>query len=169
MSKQCSIVGCRLDSPRFISGYCRVHYNRIRRTGSPGPLTKRGDIKRECSIDDCHETATPSGACRRHWHKVVQPDRAKGQSLKKYGLDEKSYKEILTSQGGHCAICPSTAPDKSGRWTYFPVDHDHKCCPGRGSCGKCIRGLVCDRCNLVLGKVGDDIGLLLSMVAYLKE
>ena len=31
------------------------------------------------------------------------------------------------------------------------------------------RGWLCERCNLVLGKVGDDSGLLRKMIAYLKQ
>lgn len=27
------------------------------------------------------------------------------------------------------------------------VDHDHKCCSGDKSCGKCVRGILCPGCN----------------------
>jgi len=60
----------------------------------------------------------------------------------KMTLDE--YDAILESQGGHCALCPKT-PEEDGR--RLSVDHDHACCPGRETCGKCIRGLLCYICN----------------------
>jgi hypothetical protein len=49
------------------------------------------------------------------------------------------------------------------------IDHDHACCPGRISCGKCIRGLLCNRCNRALGLLGDSIELLKKMIAYLEQ
>jgi hypothetical protein len=31
------------------------------------------------------------------------------------------------------------------------IDHDHTCCPGERSCGKCIRGVLCMQCNTNIG------------------
>lgn len=33
------------------------------------------------------------------------------------------------------------------------VDHDHDCCPGGWSCGRCVRGLICSECNVLEGKI----------------
>ncbi len=70
----------------------------------------------------------------------------------KYSLEE--YKEMHNLQKGKCAICKEV-PDKKLR-----VDHDHK----TGS----FRGLLCDRCNRVLGFINDDISILESAVHYLE-
>jgi hypothetical protein len=63
------------------------------------------------------------------------------------------YEETLASQGGHCALCDSI-PASDRR---FQVDHDHNCCPTdkthRKTCGKCVRGLLCEACNTELGSL----------------
>jgi hypothetical protein len=49
------------------------------------------------------------------------------------------------------------------------VDHDHTCCPGKKSCGKCIRGFLCRACNSFIGLAKDNITTLENAVKYLKE
>lgn len=50
------------------------------------------------------------------------------------------------------------------------VDHNHSCCPGRKSCGKCVRGILCRRCNRVLGLLNENPLLLPSyLLEYLKK
>lgn len=84
----------------------------------------------------------------------------------KFGITVEKYEEMLAAQGGKCAVCGTNDP--GGRWgTAFPIDHDHSCCPGPKSCGKCIRGLVCSPCNVGLGAFGDDVDRLMAAAAYL--
>ncbi len=66
--------------------------------------------------------------------------------------------------GYNCAICKRKPSNKP-----LSIDHNHACCPGGKTCGKCIRGLLCRRCNTVLGLVNDDASILLSALKYLEE
>lgn len=61
---------------------------------------------------------------------------------KAYDLTVEQYQKLVDAQDGVCAICDQ--PPKKNR---LHVDHDHSCCPGKVSCGKCIRGLLCTSCN----------------------
>ena len=89
----------------------------------------------------------------------LHPER----SLARHHVSFEKYADMLEKQNGVCAVCGKV--DTKQR---LSIDHDHKHCAGQYSCGKCIRGLLCNRCNRVLGKVGDSIELLLSFVNYLK-
>ena len=83
-----------------------------------------------------------------------------------YGINEEDYESILASQGGGCGICGSVTP---GARRTFAVDHDHACCPGAKSCGKCVRGLLCQKCNIGLGHFMDSPERLRSAAEYLER
>lgn len=70
-----------------------------------------------------------------------------------YGITTAQYESLLERQSGRCATCrePETARHQNGTIKRLAVDHDHACCPGQKSCGKCIRGLLCQRCNVAAG------------------
>ena len=48
-------------------------------------------------------------------------------------------------------------------------DHDHKCCSGVKTCGKCIRGLLCSHCNRALGLLKEDRYRIQGLVLYLDK
>jgi hypothetical protein len=83
-----------------------------------------------------------------------------------YNLSMERYEEILANQGGVCGICGST---ESGQTEWFEVDHDHACCDRKGSCGLCVRGLLCTGCNSGLSRFRDDPALLRSAADYLEN
>jgi hypothetical protein len=78
-----------------------------------------------------------------------------------YGITQEQFEVKIREQDGKCAICykPLTRPD---------VDHDHTCCPGKKSCGKCTRGILCHGCNTFIGLAGDSIEILSNAIQYLK-
>jgi len=47
------------------------------------------------------------------------------------------------------------------------IDHDHNCCPEGKSCSKCRRGLIHNKCNLLLGHAEDSVGILAKAISYL--
>jgi len=83
----------------------------------------------------------------------------------KYTLTKDQYDALLQAQGGGCAICGTDKP--GNRALLLNVDHDHACCPGHKSCGKCVRGLLCARCNVGLGAFSDNPDRMVAAAAYL--
>lgn len=82
-----------------------------------------------------------------------------------HGISIEKFNNFLKEQNGVCSICKE--PSEQGK--TFHVDHDHKCCPGRASCGKCIRGLLCESCNRGLGQFKDSIERLKSAILYIEN
>lgn len=100
-----------------------------------------------------------------NWKKATPRDRLRQRLMREYGIPLDRYEAMLLAQGGTCAVC--RRPEGDARRRNLAVDHDHACCPGTRSCGKCIRGLLCSRCNLVAGLMEDDAKRLMAMVTYL--
>ena len=71
----------------------------------------------------------------------------------RYKLTPESYKAMFEAQGSCCKLCRRAVK-------RYVVDHDHACCPGRQSCGRCVRGILCVPCNAGLGfieKMGFEV------------
>ncbi|WP_406164266.1 endonuclease VII domain-containing protein [Streptomyces canus] len=85
--------------------------------------------------------------------------------LTNYNVTPERFAAMLEAQGGVCAVC--LAADGSGR--ELSVDHDHRCCSGPRSCGRCVRGLLCTRCNLGLGRLGDSSNRVGAALQYLRH
>lgn len=82
-----------------------------------------------------------------------------------YNLTTDKYLAIYEAQGGRCAICRRA----TGVKRKLSVDHDHACCSGPISCGRCIRSLLCSSCNKLLGHIRDDLETAERIVHYLMD
>lgn len=94
----------------------------------------------------------------RAWTAVNREKRQDAHLRKTFGVSLEWYRETLEKQGG-CAICDTQEP--GGRDHRFHVDHDHKT-------GK-VRGLLCNKCNLMVGLSKDDPDILRKAAAYLEK
>jgi len=92
-----------------------------------------------------------------------------------YNITAEKYWNIFNEQHGLCAMClkPETVIRTLKVYGIVTttkrlcVDHDHSCCRGAKSCGKCIRGLLCHHCNTTLGSARDNIQTLQNGINYL--
>jgi hypothetical protein len=75
-----------------------------------------------------------------------------------YGIGPEKFDSMRRSQNYGCAICKILESECK---KSLCVDHDHKS-------GK-VRGLLCNKCNLLLGKANDNIETLQSSIDYLKR
>jgi hypothetical protein len=98
------------------------------------------------------------------WAKDHSERDALGRKNRFYKID---FNGMWEKQGGLCSICSNPMLPKGKTAKSVVVDHDRKCCPGRGSCGKCVRGLVHSRCNIVLGVIESEGSTVEAAQKYL--
>lgn len=81
--------------------------------------------------------------------------------LKEYGINLEEFNKMLIKQNYKCKICgkEETKQFKNTKWK-LSVDHCHKT-------GK-VRGLLCAKCNIALGKFEEKEHLFLNAIKYLK-
>lgn len=184
----CSFDSCGL--PQNAKGLCVSHYAQ---QNAGRPLTalystqrKRGTLalrdalgRKECA--GCKEWHDPSDFgpsqkntdglrsdcrfCRQASYAANRDKIIEARVLRHFNITIAERDRMLDQQGGVCATCKTDEPGVKG-WV---IDHDHACCPESGrSCGECVRGILCSRCNLTLGLLNDDLAILDSMKHYLR-
>ncbi len=79
----------------------------------------------------------------------------------KYGISAAQFAEKLLAQGGKCACCGTPFEFEGVRNTRPCVDHNHTTNE--------VRDLLCGKCNLAAGNVGDSSTKAEQLAAYLKK
>jgi hypothetical protein len=125
--------------------------------------TSRPKLCKRCGAEKTYKrTDSPTlrcATCKRQEATVV------------HGLTLERYEAMLAAQGGVCAICKRPETIKvHGKVVAMSIDHDHNCCPTRGrSCRRCVRGLLCRRCNILIGFLRNSVELLPAIAAYFQN
>ena len=94
-------------------------------------------------------------------NKILQHQRILiNKRLKRaFDISIEDYEKILNEQENKCAICKTSHP--GGHYQRFAVDHSHDTCE--------IRGLLCSRCNIGIGKFEESIEIFNSAIEYLQN
>ena len=99
-------------------------------------------------------------ACKKKYDKIHH-------KLKYFNMSIKDFEKLLEEQNQRCAICGRDFNELFRKYNNKTtvrtprIDHDHKT-------GK-IRGILCNRCNMLLGRCVDNSYILIKAVNYLKE
>lgn len=175
---KCSFDGCgRAVGTAWL---CAGHYEQKCRGDALRPIRQNSSVGSNagrCSFDGCRNGAKVGGLCGSHYDlkrsgRGLRPLKHWGTGTsdrdrylrRAYSITATDYAAMLETQGNVCAACGGV--NESGR--ALAVDHDHACCPeSASSCGNCIRGLLCDACNLAAGQARDDANRLRALADYL--
>lgn len=88
------------------------------------------------------------------------PDKVKNQKLKyAYGITLLEFNQKLKKQNNFCKICNKSLLNLDSKKIH--VDHDHK--TGR------VRGILCHKCNSLLGLCNDNKIVLENAISYLNK
>lgn len=155
---QCESCKQEFNPKKKTQVYCcyecyRVGYNKQRRE-----RYATDDVYRSNHLKQCRKSYEKNSA---NWNRDKYNTFAY-RIKHKYNLTVEEYEAMLKNQGGLCAICKT-------KNKKMVIDHDHSCCPQQKSCGKCIRGIICDQCNNGLGRFNDNIGIMRYAIEYLEK
>ena len=98
------------------------------------------------------------------WHSRTPQKRLEQHLKHKYGIPHAEFVEAWNRQGGRCAICVTELPDLmtyDSRRRGYAVDHNHETMQ--------FRGILCLKCNSLLGMACDSARILASAIGYLEK
>ena len=139
---------------RFCSRKCRLKEKQDRNRFSPinaicsicGATFMKNSARHVMCSKSCQDKSYSSGA-------KGKANKRKYDAQRRYGLSYSDYDAMLEKQNGRCAICGNPPGERA-----LHIDHDHLT-------GE-IREMLCNECNLGIGKFKDNPVLLLRAADY---
>ena len=166
MSKSCQVLDCNnpkvpgqggklCEEHREAADLWRRHDRHYipacQMTGCEEPKL-RGRGHRYCA--DHNAGAAKSSAAYKERARVREGRRKRERQ---FGVSHDKFLAMLDTQGGLCAICGNGEDSRDNR--SLSVDHDHTT--------GIVRGLLCNRCNPMLGYARDSVAVLQAAITYL--
>ena len=126
-------------------------------------------VTKDTRTGPCQNTGCPNEAYKRYhrgWQKWIHSSECKTcTSLKKnYGIHTGIRNQMMEEQDSKCLTCFSTIEFVQGKnlsTEHAVVDHCHET-------GE-VRGILCGRCNTILGRARDDDELLFRLGKYVQR
>lgn len=170
-SKACQVEGCL--NTYLCKGYCSMHYQRWVKHGDPN-VRLVGYNTDPCSKCGVYQRRNDHSWCQPCLNELATVHNNKGrtQRFRRYKLTEDDIYYMWMFQGGRCLVCSERLNINKSK--SFHVDHDNDCCSkektrNSGTCGECVRGLLCGSCNQGLGNFKDEVQRLKGAIAYLTQ
>jgi hypothetical protein len=129
---------CLCGKEKIVSGFCLTS----------GKTKSCGCLRRETTAA-LGRSSTTHGLSKTK--EYMQENSSKNHFIRRYGMSEEQINILLESQNGHCALCPSTL--------HLEIDHNH--------ITGFVRGLLCRKCNALLGLANDSTLRLYRAIDYL--
>lgn len=171
-TKGCSRCGVDKPSDDFykirggpaLSSYCKSCFSDIAKARRKNrEVAKKDDLVHAAWADRNKERLRLAANEKyRDKREILGPNPDAGRLLQKnFGISLDEYDALLEYQHGRCSGCgaENKSDKRDGSGIRLAVDHDH----GTGV----IRGLLCSRCNVSLGSLGDSVTVLMSLVKHL--
>lgn len=148
--RTCKVEKCtNLSDSALGLGVCATHRNIFYRTGDFSRSKRPPGTILTCTISDCQRSYRSSGLCNSHLTRA-----------RSYNMSALQLEQFYGDRS--CDICGTVTVE-------LHVDHDHLCCPGGKTCGKCVRGKLCAGCNIGLGAFRDNAASLVKAAAYIQR
>lgn len=151
--------------------WCRRHYRFKRLYGDPNyqgqtrfhkdEETRVSKICSKCKID-LPISSFPKGGPNRNNRigSSCKECNRLASKLSMYKLTLEEFNKLTSKYNGGCYICGRIG-------NVMHIDHDHSCCPGKRTCGRCTRGYLCPSCNHAIGALQENPILFAKALDYL--